>query len=125
MEPMMSPKLAPYLIVRGAAGLGKFIEEGIGGTAGFRQQDSDGTVNHLEFRIADSVVMIADTPKDRDPFPAMIHLYVHDADAAYQRALRAGATSVRQPTAASDGYRGGVRDAWGNQWWFTSPSKRT
>ena len=66
--------------------------------------------------------MIADAPAGRAPFPAMIHLYVPDADVAHRRAIRAGAVSVREPSDASDGRRGGVRDAWGNEWWFTRPS---
>jgi len=119
MEPAKNPKLAPYLVVRDAPGLARFIEEGIGGKRGFQELDKNGKVNHLEFRIADSVVMIADVPTGRTPFPAMIHLYVDDADGAYQRALKAGATSLREPSDAPDGRRGGVRDAWGNEWWFT------
>lgn len=121
MEPAKSPKLAPYLVVDNAAGLARFIEKGVGGTRGFEERTEDGKFNHLEFRIADSVVMIADAPEDHGPFPAMIHLYVPDSDAAYQRALEAGATSVRAPRDAPDGRRGGVRDGWGNEWWFTGP----
>lgn len=122
MELMTSPRLAPYLAVRDAQGLARFIEEGIGGVAGFRELDPGGKVHHLEMRIADSVVMLADVPSGRTPFPAMMHLYVTDADAAYRRALAAGASSVREPSDAPDGRRGGVRDAWGNEWWFTRPS---
>ncbi len=121
MEPMTTPKLAPYLAVKDAGGLERFIEDGIGGTPGFRMVDTDGRLAHLELRIADSVVMIAEVPPGRPAFPAMLHLHVPDANASYARALRAGATSVREPADASDGRRGGVRDRWGNEWWFTSP----
>ena len=120
---MTSPKLAPYLVVKNASGLARFIEQGIGGKAGLQELGKDGSVNHLEMRVADSVVMLADAPTDSSPFPAMLHLYVDDADAAYERALRAGATSIRKPTDAADGRRGGVRDSWGNQWWFTRRSQ--
>ena len=122
MEPQTKPKLAPYLVVRDAAGLGRFIQNGIGGKPGFEERDEEGRVNHLELKVADSLVMLAEMPEGRTPFPAMIHLYVADADAAYERALKAGATSVRAPTEAGDGRRGGVRDAWGNEWWFTRRS---
>jgi PhnB protein len=122
MEPALTPKLAPYLLVRDAAGLARFIEEGIGGTAGFKMSDKEGRIAHLELRIQDSVVMLAEAPSDREKFPAMLHLYVTDADEAYQRAIRAGATSIREPADADDGRRGGVRDAWGNEWWFTRAS---
>ncbi len=120
MDPFRTPKLAPYLLVENAAKLSQFIQSALGGTVGFHQLDSSGRVNHLELRVADSVVMIADTPKGRSHFPAMLHLYVPNADEAYQRALRAGAVSVREPGDAPDGRRGGVRDPWGNEWWFTS-----
>jgi len=122
MEPTTSPKLAPYLIVKDAHGLVEFIEKGIGGTVGYKITDGQGKIAHLEIRIADSVVMLADAPEGRGPFPAMMHLYVSDVDAAYTRALHAGATSVREPSTATDGRRGGVRDAWGNEWWFTRPT---
>lgn len=121
MEPMVTPKLAPYLLARDARGLARFIEAGIGGRRGFEAVDAAGNVNHLEFRIEDSVLMLAEAPAGRPTFPAMLHLYVTDADVAYRRALGAGATSVREPGDAEDGRRGGVRDAWGNEWWFTSP----
>ncbi len=122
MEPALSPKLAPYLIARDATGLARFIEKGIGGKAGFKITDKNGKIVHMEMQIADSVVMLAEAPEGREPFPAMLHLYVTDPDAAYQRALKAGAESEREPTDMDDGRRGGVRDAWGNQWWFTRPT---
>ncbi len=123
MGPQRSPKLAPYLVARDAQGLARFIQQGIGGKAGFQELDKNGKINHLELRIDDSLIMLGEAPNGSPPFPAMLHLYVKDADSAYERALRAGATSIRPPTDAPDGRRGGVRDAWGNQWWFTRPSE--
>lgn len=117
----MKPKLAPYLVARDAAGLAAFIEKGLGGLRGFQELDASGKFQHLEMKVADAVVMLADAPNGRPPFPAMLHLYVADADAAFQRALKAGALSVREPSDMPDGRRGGVRDLWGNEWWFTQP----
>ncbi len=121
MAAALTPKLAPYLLVRNAPGLAKFIEAGIGGQRGLQVMDPAGAVMHLEFRIQDSVVMLAEAPAGHSPFPAMLHLYVADADAAYGKAIAAGATSLREPGDAEDGRRGGVKDAWGNEWWFTRP----
>jgi PhnB protein len=120
MQPTRTPKLAPYLAVHDAPGLIRFIEEAVGGQLTFREQEPDGRVAHAELRIADGLVMVAETPSGRPVSTAMLHLYVSDADAACDRAIRAGATSVRPPEDAPDGdRRGGVRDAWGNEWWFT------
>jgi PhnB protein len=51
----------------------------------------------------------------------MLHLYLEDADAAYQRALDAGATSLREPEDQFYGDRtAGVKDDFGNQWWLAT-----
>ncbi len=121
MEPTRTPKLAPYLLVNDAASFATFLEKGLGGELTFEVKSPDGVIHHAEARIADSVVMFADAPEGRSPFPAMLHLYLPDVDAAYSRAIGAGAVPVRTPTDAPDGdRRGGVRDAWGNEWWLTT-----
>jgi PhnB protein len=124
MEPTLTPKLAPYLVARDARGLIRFIEQAIGGRLSNEISDPDGRLAHAEVRIADGLLMIGEKPTGRDPFPAMLHLYVEDVDAAYRTALEAGATGVREPGDSGDGLRrGGVLDAWGNEWWFSSPAK--
>lgn len=56
------------------------------------------------------------------PMPTAFYLYVEDADALYERALHAGATSLWPPTDQPYGDRnGGVQDPFGNQWF---PSTR-
>jgi PhnB protein len=124
MEPTLSPKLAPYIVAKDARGLIRFIERGIGGKLSFEVSDPNGALAHAEVRIADGLVMIGEQPPGRDSFPSMIHLYVDDAHKAYQAALDAGAKSARVPGNSGDGLtRGGVRDSWGNEWWFSSPAK--
>jgi PhnB protein len=119
-SPTRQPALAPYLVARDARGLLEFLETGLGGRRTYEEEDANGRIAHAEVRIEDSLVMIAEMPEGRSSFPAMLHLYVADADASYARALSAGATSVRPPTDQPDGdRRGGVRDRWGNEWWFT------
>jgi PhnB protein len=50
--------------------------------------------------------------------PAMLYLYLEDVDAAYARALAAGATSIAEPKDQFYGDRsGGVQDMCGNLWW--------
>jgi PhnB protein len=124
MEPTLTPKLAPYLLARDARGLVRFIERAMDGKLSYEVSDPEGRLSHAEVRVSDSLLMLAETPPHRPQFPAMLHLYVADADASYRRALDAGATSVREPEDAGDGmHRGGVRDTWGNEWWFSSPAK--
>ena len=58
-----------------------------------------------------------DGPRHRRFF----RLYVEDADASYERAVRAGATAVTEVTELFWGDRvGRVRDPFGNIWWLQS-----
>jgi PhnB protein len=124
MEPTLVPKLAPYIVAKDARGLIRFIERAIGGKLSFELSGPDGQLAHAEVKIADGVVMIGEAPAGRGPFPSMLHLYVDDSDAAYRRAMAAGAASAREPGDSGDGLRrGGVRDSWGNEWWFSSPAR--
>ena len=67
-----------------------------------------------EVRIGDSTVLVSSTV-DRGPFPAFLYVYVDDADAAYLRAMRAGATSMEQPLDTPYGDRRAMfQDAFGN-----------
>ena len=69
-----------------------------------------------EIRIGDSLVMV--TPAGaRERFPAFLYVYVDDADAAYARALAAGAVTLEEPLDTPYGDRRAmVRDPFGNIW---------
>jgi len=114
--------VTPYLIVKNAAGLIDFMKEALGAEETFRMPGPGGVIMHAEVRIGDSLVMLADAAgAENPPMPAMIHLYVQDADGVYKRALQLGATSVREPADQFYGDRSaGVKDAFGNQWWIAT-----
>jgi uncharacterized glyoxalase superfamily protein PhnB len=100
--------VTPCLIVEGASLLIEFLKEAF---------DAQGTIMHTEVRIGDSVVMLSDAMGEWKPMPTSIYLYVNDADATYQRALQAGATSVMEPANLFYGDRhGSVKDPAGNYW---------
>ncbi|MCA9949962.1 MAG: hypothetical protein KDE48_09965 [Anaerolineales bacterium] len=53
--------------------------------------------------------------------PSYVHIYVPDVEAAYRRALAAGAKSVQVPVKKDDAdKRGGVKDAGGTTWWIAT-----
>ncbi len=113
--------VTPYLVVKGAAQLIDFLQQAFDAEETQRMALPDGTISHAEVRIGDSVVMMGEAGGDFKPMPAMFHLYVEDVDAVYQRALQAGATSVRAPEDQFYGDRtGGVQDSFGNQWWIAT-----
>jgi PhnB protein len=113
--------VTPYLMVRGAAGLVDFLKRAFGAEETENLSAPDGTVMHAEVRIGDSIIMIGEAHGEFGAMPSAVHLYVNDADAMYQSALQAGATSVEEPKDQFWGDRlGGVKDAFGNLWWVST-----
>ncbi len=49
-----------------------------------------------EIRIGDSLILVSNT-SERDAFPALLYVYVDNADITYQRGVAAGATSIEEP----------------------------
>ena len=81
----------------------------------------DGEIIHGEVRIGRSIVMFGNASEKARPFPSMLHLYVEDVDALYQRAIESGAISIRDPENRPFGDRvSAVKDRWGNQWWIAT-----
>jgi uncharacterized glyoxalase superfamily protein PhnB len=74
-----------------------------------------GTIIHVELRIGSSVVMVAQA--DGEPTRSLLCTYWPDVDAAWQRALEAGAEVVYPLADQVYGERGGrVQDPFGQQW---------
>lgn len=113
--------VSPYLVVDGAARTIEFLRNVLGASEIRRFPAPDGRIMHAEVRIDDTVIMIADGNEGWPPVPAHVHVYVADVDAAYTRALEAGATSVQAPVKKDDAdKRGGVKDAGGTTWWIAT-----
>ena len=110
--------VTPYLVVDGAEKIIHFMKEACGAPAPFEpMKRPDGKVMHAEFKIGDSIVMIADASERAKATSAMLYLYVPNVDAVYQKALKAGATSEMEPANMFYGDRsGGVKDVAGNHW---------
>jgi PhnB protein len=113
--------VCPYIVVPGIAKLIDFVKQAFGATEVYVSKRPDGTVQHAEIKIGDSIVMMGEGQEKGKNFPAMLHLYIEGVDSVYQRALAAGAKSVREPTDQPYGDRSsGVEDEFGNQWWIST-----
>ena len=113
--------VTPYLVVDGAARLIDFLEEVFDAQEVVRLAAPGGRIGHAELRIGDLLVMLGDAHGEHKPMQTMLYVYVDDADAIYQRALAAGATSVQAPIDQFYGDRsGGVKDPFGNLWWIAT-----
>jgi PhnB protein len=113
--------VTPILVVDGAAKLIDFLKRAFGAEEKERFTDPNGKIAHAEVTIGDSIVQLSDSGGEWRPIQVPLLLYVIDTDTAYQRALKAGATSVREPADQFYGDRtGGVKDAFGNTWWIAT-----
>jgi PhnB protein len=119
--------VTPRLVVRdGAAAIAFYIRAFGAEEIGDRFTGPDAEVIHAEIRIGDSVVMITEDPQD-GPVSSPEHLggvvtcvmalYWEDVDAAWERAVGAGAEVIYPLEDQFYGERGGrLRDPFGQQW---------
>jgi PhnB protein len=121
--------VTPRLVVRDGAAAIDFYREAFGAEElGERFTGPGGEVIHAEIRIGDSVVMVSEDAGDpeapsRAPdavggvATAIMALYWPDVDAAWERALAAGAEVLYPLADQFYGDRGGrLRDPFGQQW---------
>ena len=98
--------VTPYLAVRGAAKALDFYAKAFGAEERFRMPGPNGKVMHAEMKLGDSMIMLGDEAPERGApapptlggTPVGLLLYVHDVDARFERATRAGCTTQMPPT---------------------------
>ena len=117
--------VSAYLIVKDGQAALDFYAKAFGGTQAACLTAPDGSVVHGEIRIGNSTVMISQenlewnmkSPETLGGSPVSLHVYVEDADAAYQTALDAGCTEIMPVSDMFWGDRyGKVVDPFGFQW---------
>lgn len=117
--------LTPFLTVRDAARAIEFYEKAFGAQSRGIMKGPDGKVMHAELKIGDSIIMLSDefpdfgalSPQSLKGSPAGLHIYVEDVDAAFDRAVKAGA-QVEAPVMDQfwgDRY-GRLTDPFGHKW---------
>jgi uncharacterized glyoxalase superfamily protein PhnB len=105
----------------GAPGLIEFLKNAFGAEEVMRHQSKEGYVYHAKVRIGDSIVEMGEARDPSQPMPTAIYLYVEDVDAMYERAIKAGGTSVLPPTDQPYGDRNAwVNDPFGNVWYLAT-----
>jgi PhnB protein len=125
--------ITPGLIVQGADKAIDFYKKAFGAEEMVRMKGPDGrSIMHAELRIGDSVFFVSDespemgarSPQSIGGSPCSLHLYVANVDAAFKRAVDAGA-QVRMPVTDvfwGDRY-GKVEDPFGHSWGIATPKE--
>ena len=118
--------ITPHLTVRGAAQAIEFYKRAFGAKVRMRMPGPDGkSIMHAELKIGDSIVFLNDeipdmgchSPQSLGGTASGLFLYVKNVDAAFNRAVAAGA-KVQMPVSDmfwGDRY-GKVIDPFGHEW---------
>jgi uncharacterized glyoxalase superfamily protein PhnB len=113
-----SPLVIPVLIYPDVREAVAWLES----TFGFVERLRIGEAHRAQLRFGDAALIVADVRHDKRPprpgeVTSEVILRVEDVDAAYERALAAGARSVTEPTSWEYGERQAtVDDAAGHRW---------
>ena len=122
--------VTPNLTIRGCAEAVEFYKKAFGAEERERFTQPGGTaIWHTELKIGDSIVFMNDempgmgpaAPSLAQPSPVGLWLYVPDCDAAFERAVAAGAKVKMPPADMFWGDRTGtVLDPFGYSWTFAT-----
>jgi PhnB protein len=124
--------LTPFLTVRDAARAIEFYKEAFGAKERGVMKGPDGKVMHAELMIGDSVIMLSDefpeygalSPLSSGGAGMGLHIYVDGVDAAFDRAVKAGAQIEMPVTDQFWGDRyGKLKDPFGHKWSIATHTK--
>jgi PhnB protein len=124
--------VTPSLFVAGAAKAIDFYKKALGAEELMRFPAPDGTIMHAEIRIGDSIIMLGDEmpdqggrgPKSIGGTPVSFFVYGENVDAAWKRAVDAGAKPIVPLADQFWGDRTGcLEDPFGHQWWLAQHIK--
>jgi PhnB protein len=119
--------LTTALAVRGATRALEFYKQAFGAQELLRVPGADGKIVHAQMQIGDSLFVLSDedpgipnsyrSPTTLSGTSCAIYMYVPDADAVFEHAVRAGAEGLFPVTDQHWGDREGlVRDPFGHLW---------
>jgi uncharacterized glyoxalase superfamily protein PhnB len=117
--------VTPYIVCADAVAAIEFYRKAFGAIDAGQMVAPNGKLIHGMIRIGDSAIMLTEenpewgalSPITLKGSPVTLHVYVENADQAFERAIAAGATSVMAPSDAFWGDRYGVlKDPFGHSW---------
>jgi PhnB protein len=123
MTPEGYHSVTPSLSVKNGSAALDFYARAFGANTLYSLPDPSGKIMHAEFQIGDSRIMLSDEYPEWGAIAPEVGkggsfmIYVPDSDAAYRKALDAGATSIREPLDQFWGDRTAcVADPFGYRW---------
>lgn len=113
--------VTPYFIVADGRRFLEFLKAGLGAEEIEVYKDDNGRIMHAQLRLGDSMLEFGEATEQHPAMKLGLHVYVPDMDALYERAVAAGAKTLRSPRVEAYGERSaGVEDPAGNVWWIAT-----
>jgi PhnB protein len=122
--------ITPYISVHDGAGALDWYVTALGATETVRYVGDDGRIGHAEFVLHGATVMLSDAYPEIGVVAAnssagsscALHVEVPDCDAAHERAVANGATSMAAPADQPHGSRNAtILDPFGHRWMLSQP----
>ncbi len=115
--------VTPSMTVKDAPKVIEFYKKAFGATERMRMPGPDGKIMHAEIQIGNSIIMMNDevmgsrSAQTVGGSPISFYVYVEDADAAFKKAIAAGAKQQYALTDMFWGDRmGTLEDPFGHKW---------
>ncbi|WP_144281980.1 VOC family protein [Chryseobacterium echinoideorum] len=115
-KPQHYNSLSPYLIVDNAQRLVDLLKTIFDAKELRRYDREDGKIMHIELLLDDSVMMISDSTDQYAANKTMLHMYVPDVFAAFNKAIESGCEIIEKPVNKDGDTRGSFYDFAGNYW---------
>ena len=117
-KPLGYNSLSPYLIVDDAPKLVDLLKAIFDAQELRRFQDDNGRIVHVELKLDDSVLMIADSNPEYPAHKTMLHVYVPDVHSTFDKAMKHSCQAIEEPMQreGDPDVRGSFYDFAGNYW---------
>ena len=116
--------ITPYFTVADADLLIQFLTKLFDAKLVKEDRYESGKIQHARLRIGDALIMLNESSVDYPANISQMHIRVDDTDAAFERAMKLGASPLMPPNLRPHGERmAGIKDPCGNIWWIASEPK--
>lgn len=113
--------VAPWVVTKDTSAFLDFVGTAFQGADKTMVPPQDGSIGHGEITVGDTRILAFDLRAGWPPLPALLRVWVADADTTLDRAVAAGAEVVTPMSDSAFGQRGGrLRDPFGNIWWVSA-----
>lgn len=111
--------LVPFFQVEGVPEYIDFVRNAFGVEVITETKNDEGVTFYGTLKFDDTTFFVQEASDEAPAVPVSLYLYVPDLDAAYKRAVDAGATSLAEPQEQFHGDSFAMlSDKWGNIWYL-------